>query len=389
MKRKITYSTLLAAIIIAVIVTSVPSAAFSQTAANNPITEKKILRIGYFPNINHAQAVIGLGNGDFQKVLGDNVEVKTQIFNAGPSAIEALFANQIDVSYVGPGPAINGYVKSEGKDVRIIAGASSGGASFIIRNDSAINSPADLENKKLASPELGNTQDISLRKYLKDNGLKTKENGGNVEVLTAKNADIFTLFLKKEIDGAWVPEPWGQRLIQEANGKIFVDERDLWKPDGKFVTANIVAKADYLKNNPEVIEKLLTAHVNETNWINGHKPEAIKKFNIELQKLTGKTIAEDTLTQSLSRLEFTYDPIKLSLYQTANNAYEIGYLKQKPDLAGIYDLTLLNNVLQKQGLDFQSKPALSNLANASSSLALPSNVTSSGSNSTFASSDVG
>jgi NitT/TauT family transport system substrate-binding protein len=320
---------------------------------NNPAA-KKTLRIGYFPNINHAQAVIGLGRGDFQKILGDNIEVKTQVFNAGPAAIEGLLANQIDVTFVGPGPAINGYVRSDGQALRIISGVANGGAVFVVRNDAGINSPQDLANKKFATPELGNTQDIALRKYLLDHGYKTKENGGNVEVLTVKDPDIITLFLTKQIDGAWVPEPWGERLVKEANGKILVDERDLWPPDGKFVTANLVAKTDYLKNNPDVIKKLLEANLNETNWINNNnnsnRTNVINAFDTELQKLTGKTIDQDVLNASLSRIEFTYDPIKLSLFQDANDAYALGFLPQKPDLSGIYDLTVLDQVLQEKGL---------------------------------------
>src|SRR5215208_2513872 len=259
---------------------------------NTQTSEQKTLRIGYFPNINHAQAVIGLGRGDFQKALGDNVEVKTQIFNAGPAAIEALFANQIDVTYVGPNPAINGYVQSNGEALRIISGATSGGAVFVVRNDSGINSPQDLANKKLSSPQLGNTQDVALRKYLLDNGYKTKENGGNVEVIPAKNADIVSLMIKKDIDGAWIPEPWGAKLIKEANSKVLVDERELW-PDGQFVTAHIIARTDYIEKNPDVIKKLLGAHIDETNWINSNKTAAIEAFNVELDKLTGQTIPQD------------------------------------------------------------------------------------------------
>src|SRR5919112_2517571 len=170
------------AIEMTLVIASIPTPAFSQIENG----QSKTLRIGYFPNINHAQAVIGLGRGDFQKALGDNVEVKTQIFNAGPAAIEALFANQIDVTYIGPNPAINGYVQSNGEALRIILGAASGGSAFVVRNDSGVNSPQDLANKKFATPELGNTQDIALRNYLLDNGLNTIEKGGNVEVLTAK-----------------------------------------------------------------------------------------------------------------------------------------------------------------------------------------------------------
>lgn len=317
---------------------------FSQTE------EKKILRIGYFPNINHAQAVIGIGNGDFQKVLGNNIEIKSLVFNAGPSAIEALFAKQVDVTYVGPNPAINGYVVSGGEDIRIISGASSGGAVFIIRADSGIESTKDFANKKFASPQLGNTQDVALRNYLIENGYKTTENGGNVTVLPAKNPDIVTLFLKKEIDGAWIPEPWGERLIKEANGKLFLDERDLW-PDGKFVTGLIVARSEYLKQNPDVIEKFLKAHVEETQWINNNKEEAIKAFNTELKKLTGQTIPEDTLKESLTRLELTYDPIQQSLYKSANDAFDIGFLgKTKPDLSNIFDLNIQNKILEEKAL---------------------------------------
>ena len=314
--------------------------------------EKKILKIGYFPNINHAQAVIGLGNGDFQKALGNNITVQPFLFNAGPSAIEALIAKRVDVTYVGPNPAINGYVVSDGKDLRIISGAASGGAVFVVRNDSGIKSPKDFAGKKFASPQLGNTQDIALRKYLLDNGYKTTDNGGNVTVTPMANPDTLTLFLKKQLDGAWVPEPWGARLVKEANGRIFLDERSLW-PDGRFVTANIAASTDYLKNNPDVIEKLLAAHVNETIWMNNHKDDAIKAFNTELKKLTGKTIAEDELRQAWSRMDFTYDPLKISLFRSANNAYDLGFLakgKPRPDLLGIFDLTRLDQVLKQKGL---------------------------------------
>jgi NitT/TauT family transport system substrate-binding protein len=325
--------------------------------ANNSTTgaASNVLRIGYFPNLNHAQAVIGLENGDFQKALGnDGIIVEPQVFGAGPSVIEALFANQIDVAYIGPNPAINGYVVSQGKDLRIIAGAASGGAVFVVRSDLGIRSPKDFAGKRFASPQLGNTQDISLRSYLLGNGHKTKENGGDVEVVSANMPDIMTLFLKKQIDGAWVPEPWGSILVKEANGRIFLDERSLW-PDGRFVTANIIARTDYVKGNPETINKLLKLHINETVWINSHKDQAIQAFNSGLKKLTGRTIPEDELRQAWSRIEFTYDPIKRSLLKLASDAYDLGFLakgkKQQPDLSGLYDLTLLNNILKKKGLN--------------------------------------
>jgi NitT/TauT family transport system substrate-binding protein len=321
----------------------------------------RTLRIGYFPNLNHAQAVIGLQqDGDFQKVLNANysdtnkgVRIEPYVFNAGPSAIEALFGGQIDIAYVGPNPAINGYLASDGQGIRIISGAASGGASFVVRNDSGINSVDDLGDKKFASPQLANTQDVALRKYLSDNGFETIQHGGNVTIVTVTPSDILTLMLKKDIDGAWVPEPWATRLVKEANGKIFVDERELWPPDGKFVTANIIARTDYLNENPDIIERLLMAHIDKTIWINENKEQqAIAAFNGALKKITGKTIPDAEIRDALTRLEFTYDPIKESLLKMADNAYELGYLangRGELDLSNIFDLTILNHILDERG----------------------------------------
>ena len=328
----------------------------SENSNNDVSSQSRTLRIGYFPNLNHAQAVIGLQQGgDFQRILNannsngnDTVKIESFVFNAGPSAIEALFGGQIDVAYVGPNPAINGYLASGGQGIRIISGVASGGASFVVRNDSGIESMKDLGGKKFASPQLGNTQDVALRKYLMDNGFKTTENGGNVTVVPITPADILTLMLKMEIDGAWVPEPWATRLVKEANGKIFVDERELWPPDGKFVTANIIARSDYLKENPDIIKRLLQAHIDKTVWINENKEQAITTFNGALKKITGQTIPEDEIRDALMRLELTYDPIKESLFKMADNAYELGYLGNggsKMDLSNIFDLTILNDIL--------------------------------------------
>src|SRR3989442_9098575 len=344
--RKLTIVALI--IILAAVLVHTPVIGFVQAQSAT-----KVVRIGYLPNINHAQAVIGFGSGEFQKELGNNIQVQTFIFNAGSSAIQALLASRIDATYVGPGPAVNGYVASLGKGLRIISGAASGGAVFVVRNDSGINSSKDFANKVFASPQLGNTQDIALRNYLHSEGYQTKDNGGNVTVRSIDNPIIFTLFLKKQVDGAWVPEPWGAKLVNEAGGRILVDEKTLWPPDGRFVTANIVARTDYLQQNPDVVKKLLAANVNETSWINNHADAAIKTFNTEFRKLTGKTIAENELRQAWSRIQFTYDPLKLSLFQGANSAYDLGFLakgKPRPDVSGIYDLTILNEVLKEKGL---------------------------------------
>jgi NitT/TauT family transport system substrate-binding protein len=350
-----------------------------------------VLRLGYFPNLNHAQVIIGLANGHFQKALsenstssgeegGEDISIEEYVFSAGPSAIEALYAGQIDVAYVGPNPAINGYLASNGEGIRIISGSASGGAVFVVRNDTGIQSASDLGGKKFASPQLGNTQDVALRKYLIQSGYETVENGGNVTVVPVKPSDILTLMLKKEIDGAWVPEPWGARLVKEANGKILVDERDLWPPDGKFVTTNIIARSDYLKNNPETIRKLINAHIDETIWINdtlqnirnddvngasGYKENEsnadlenggveafIHSFNDGLKRITGNTVPEDELSDALQRLEFTYDPIEQSLFRMADDAYDLGLIGRgtEPDLTNIYDLGLLRQVLKERNL---------------------------------------
>jgi NitT/TauT family transport system substrate-binding protein len=371
-------------IIIAIIITSQSdNHGLFSIGSNNSIktdndnSKSKILRLGYFPNVNHAQAIIGLKNGDFQKIMEDNQSDSTQgkikinefVFSDGPSAVESLFGGQIDAAYVGPNPAISGFIASGNEGLKIISGVASGGASFVVRNDAGIQSVKDLGGKKFASPQLGNTQDISLRKYIVNNGFKTVENGGNVTVVTTKPADIFTLLLKKQIDGAWVPEPWVARLVNEANGKIFVDERDLWPPLGKFVTANIIVRTDYLKENPDVIKKLLEAHVNETLWINSHLSEishdrsvennskvsqVVDAFNNGLKQITGKTIPNDEIRDALTRMSFTYDPLKQSLYKIADDANSLGLLHNTKDnklnITGIYDLTVLNKVLQEKGL---------------------------------------
>jgi NitT/TauT family transport system substrate-binding protein len=330
-----------------------------STNSNSNNDGSRTLRIGYFPNLNHAQAVIGLQqDGDFQKILNANnngakkgIKIESFVFSAGPSAIEALFGGQIDVAFVGPNPAINGYLASDGKGLRIISGATSGGASFVVRNDSGINSVSDFGGKKFASPQIGNTQDVALRKYISDNGFKTIQQGGNVTVVPVTPADILALMLKKDIDGAWVPEPWATRLVKEANGRIFVDERELWPPDGKFVTANIIARTDYLNENPDIIERLLWAHVEKTIWINENKDQSIVAFNEALKKITGKTIPEYEIRDALTRMEFTYDPIKESLLKMADNAFELGYLgdrRSKLELSNIFNLTILNDILDRR-----------------------------------------
>ena len=313
-------------------------------------SEQVTMRVGYFPNITHSQALVGLARGTFQKELGNDVKIDTKVFNAGPSAIEAMFAGELDLTYIGPNPAINGYVKSNGEALRIVAGATSGGAGLVVRQDAGISTSKDFHNRKIASPQLGNTQDVALRGWLKDNGYKLKEKGGDVQVLPTANPDQLTLLMKKEIDGAWTVEPWVSRLIKEGNGRLFMDERTIW-PNGDFVTAHIIVSKKFLDAHPDLVKKWISAHVDTTEWINKNLPEAKKIVNGEIKKLTTKALADDIVDSSFARLKVTYDPIKDSLFKSAKWAFEQGFLgKEMPDLSNIYDLKLLNEVLSEKKL---------------------------------------
>jgi sulfonate transport system substrate-binding protein len=308
-----------------------------------------VVRVGAFPNITHPQAMIGKANGWFEKAMGSHVKIDWKTFNAGPSAIEALFAGAIDMTYVGPNPAINGYVRSNGEALRIIAGATSGGAALVVRNDSGIQGAQDFHGRRIASPQMGNTQDVALRAWLKSNGLKTKDMGGDVQVIPIANPDQLTLFLKKELDGAWAPEPWASRLVREANGRVFLDERTLW-PNGQFITAHLIVSTKFLKEHPELVKRWLVAHVELTDWVNGHLPEAKQLLNQQISKETGKALSADLLNDSFGRLQVTYDPLKASLFNAARSAFDAGFLgRQMPDLSGMYDLSLLNQVLTEKG----------------------------------------
>jgi NitT/TauT family transport system substrate-binding protein len=324
-------------------------AIFLLAATGLVFAQGAVIRVGAFPNITHPQAMVGKANGWFEKAMGSQVKIDWKSFNAGPSAIEALFAGAIDMTYVGPNPAINGYVRSNGQALRIVAGATSGGAALVVRNDSGIQKAQDFHGKRIASPQMGNTQDVALRAWLKSNGLKTNDKGGDVQVIPIANPDQLTLFLKKELDGAWAPEPWASRLIREANGRLFLDERTLW-PSGQFITAHLIVSTKFLKEHPDLVKKWLAAHVELTDWINGHQNEAKQLLNQQISKETGKALSADVLNDSFGRLQVTYDPLKASLLNAARSAFDAGFLgRQMPDLSGLYDLSLLNQVLTEKG----------------------------------------
>jgi NitT/TauT family transport system substrate-binding protein len=316
---------------------------------SNWAVAETVVRVGAYPNITHSQAMVGKANGWFAKSLGGNVKIEWTTFNAGPAAIEALFAGAIDMTYIGPNPAITGYVRSNGEALRIIAGATSGGAALVVRNDSGIQKPQDFHGKKVATPQLGNTQDVALRAWLKEHGLRTVDRGGDVEVMPMANPDQLTLFQKKSLDAAWAPEPWASRLIREGDGRLFLDERSLW-PQGQFITCHLIVATKFLHDNPVLIRNWIRAHVELTDWINGHVPEAERILNEQIRKETGKALSPAVLHEAFERLQVTYDPLPSSLIIAARAAFDAGFMgKQMPDLRGMYDLTILNEVLAEKG----------------------------------------
>jgi NitT/TauT family transport system substrate-binding protein len=318
--------------------------------------EATTLRLGYFPNITHAPALVGVGKGLFQQALG-STKLEAKTFNAGPAAIEALFSGAIDATYIGPNPAINGWATSKGTALKIIAGSTSGGAGLVVKP--TIADAAGLKGKKIATPQLGNTQDVALRYWLKSQGLNAdQQGGGDVSVLPQDNATAVQAFAQGAIDGAWVPEPNLSKMITESKGKLLLNEKELW-PGGNFVTTHLIVKQDFLKKHPETVKKLLQGHINAVNFINDNNAEAQKVANAQLAALSGKPLKDEILASAFKNMTFTVDPIAPSLYTSAKHAEEIELLKPV-DLKGIYDLAPLNELLKAAG-----KPEVSGEAAAS------------------------
>jgi NitT/TauT family transport system substrate-binding protein len=302
--------------------------------------------IGYFANVTHATALVGLQQGLFQKALG-GTRIKTQVFNAGPSEVEALNAGAIDIGWVGPSPAINAYVKSHGQDLRIISGATSGGASLVV-NPKKIKSVADLKGRTIATPQLGNTQDVALLNYLAGKGYKEnpQTGKGDVKVDRIDNKTVVTAFRQGQVDGAWVPEPTASQLVA-AGAKTLIDENSLW-PGHRFVTTNVVVSQTFLKAHPDVVEAVLRGSVDTNAWIKANPSQAKTAINAQLQKLSGKPLPTAVLDSAFAGITATDDPLAATLRDEAAHAVKAGLLQQ-PDLKGIYDLAPLNKVLKADG----------------------------------------
>nr|WP_308800951.1 aliphatic sulfonate ABC transporter substrate-binding protein [Streptomyces polyasparticus] len=319
----------------------------SPVAQGKAIEGLSEVRIGYFANVTHGTALVGLGDGGLiQKELG-GTKVKPQVFNAGPAEIEALNSGAIDIGWIGPSPSINGYTKSGGKSLRIISGSASGGVSLVV-NPKKIKSLNDLEGKTIAAPQLGNTQDVALLNYLAEKGYKVDATSGKGDVNIARTDNKVTpiAFKNGDIDGAWVPEPTASKLVADG-GKVLLDERELWD-DGKFVITNIIVRQEFLEKHPKVVEAVLRGSVNTNAWINENPDEAKKAINSVLDKETGKPLPANVLDPAFKNVEFLDDPLASTLRDEARHAVKAGLLKD-PLLDGIYDLGPLNKVLSAAG----------------------------------------
>lgn len=304
------------------------------------------VRIGYFGNLTHGTALVGVNKGYFQKELGAT-KASYATFNAGPSEIEALNAGSIDIGWIGPSPAINGYTKSDGKNLKIISGSASGGVKLVVNPDK-IKSLKDVKGKKIATPQLGNTQDVALLNWIAEQGWKVDaESGkGDVSVIRTENSVVPDAYKSGSIDGAWVPEPTASKLVAEG-AKVLLDEATLW-PDEKFVITNIIVRQEFLKEHPKAVEAVLKASVEANKWINANPDEAKAAANKQLEADSGKALPANVLDPAWKSIQFTNDPLAATLNTEAQHAVKAGLLEQ-PNLKSIYDLTILNKVLKAAG----------------------------------------
>ncbi|GAQ66306.1 ABC transporter substrate-binding protein [Streptomyces scabiei] len=313
------------------------------------------VNIGYFGNLTHATALVGIQKGFFQKELG-GTKAKYTTFNAGPSEIEALNGGSIDIGWIGPSPAINGYTKADGANLRIIGGSASGGVKLVVNPDK-IKSLKDVKGKKIATPQLGNTQDVAFLNWIAEQGWKVDANTGkgDVSVVRTENSVTPDAYKSGAIDGAWVPEPTASKLVAEG-GKVLLDEADLW-PDKKFVITNIIVRQEFLKEHPDVVEAVLRGSVKTNAFIVSDADAAKAAANAQLKADSGKELPADVLDPAWKSIQFINDPLASTLQTEADHAVKAGLL-ENPKLDGIYDLRLLNKVLKAEGDDEVSDAGL-------------------------------
>jgi NitT/TauT family transport system substrate-binding protein len=298
------------------------------------------IRVAHFPNITHAQALVGRADGRFERAMAPEARVQWKLFSAGPAALQALFAGELDMAYLGAGPAIVGYVKSRGEALRVLSGSADGGAALVVRSEAGLYEPADFHGKRIASPQLGNTQDVVLRGWLVEHGMDVMERGGDVRVIPMPGADQLAMFRRGEIDAAWTPEPWASRLVHEAGGRVFLDEREVWTDvsAGHFATTLLVAHPKFLAEHPDMVARWVATHAEVTRWITTHPDDAKRLANDELKRRTGKRLPAVILDDAWGRVAFTTDPIQASLEHVARVAYGQGFLgRRAPDLSRLVD----------------------------------------------------
>ncbi|MCA0296746.1 MAG: ABC transporter substrate-binding protein [Actinobacteria bacterium] len=307
------------------------------------------VNIGYFPNLTHAPGLIADAEGTFVEKFGTlNLKVSTKSFNAGPDVIQAILSGSLDISYIGPNPTVTAYIQSQGDGIRVIAGSTSGGAFLVVKPE--ITSAAQLKGRKLATPQLGNTQDIALRYWLKQQNLTaTEDGGGDVSILPQANSAAVQAFSTGSIDGAWVPEPYASKLVA-AGGKVLVDEKSLW-PDGQFVTTNVIARTAFVEQHPDAVRAFIEAHLDALAEIKDDPEKAQADVAGQIQKITGQETTADSLKASWKNLDFTADPLASTLKESADHAAAVGLLPNKPTdgFAKLWDLTALNDALTARG----------------------------------------
>ena len=296
---------------------------------------KTTIRFGHFPNITHAQGVIAhalsrQGKGWFEKYLGPNVEIQWFTYNAGPSAMEAIFAKSLDVTYVGQGPALNAHFKSNGEEIRVLADAANGGAALVIKPDGPIKTAADFRGKKIATPQLGNTQDISCRAWLKAQGFKVTQIGGDVIVVPTANPDQLGLFQSGGVDAVWTVEPWVTRLEREARAKVFLEDTDV-------ITTWLVSSVKFLKERRDLAKKIVTANKELTDWMQEHKDESQKLLIAELKEETKATFSPEDVELAWRRIKFTTDVPKELITKAVQDGKDAGFYKGSTDTSKLIE----------------------------------------------------
>ncbi|WP_328995356.1 ABC transporter substrate-binding protein [Kribbella sp. NBC_01245] len=339
MRSKLRLTALAAAVTLLAVGCSRADAGDSPDAATDKGAAAE-LRLGYFPNVTHAAALVGLDKGLYAKELGDTKLVPTK-FNAGPEAVGALLGGSLDATFIGSGPAINAYAKSNGEAVRLIAGATSGGAQLVVRD--GIAKPEDLVGKTVVTPQLGNTQDVSLKKWLAEKSLT-----GKVKVTNLENAQTLDAFKKGEVDAAWLPEPWSSRLVLDAGAMVLLDEKTLW-PEGKFPTTVLIVRTQFLQEHPQTVQALLAGLVGSIDAINADKAAAKESINKQLKDLTGKALKPAVIDRAFGNITVTADPVAAQFPQLAKDQVTAGIAENAPAVAGFADLGPLNDVLAKAG----------------------------------------